>query len=54
MRLSWRYERTSFSLLKDRLQFAIHITAIVSIICKAIRRISGLQDLISLSCTAWN
>jgi len=35
-----RYERTSFSLLKDRSELAIH-TAIISIICKAIRRMSG-------------
>jgi len=40
-----RYERTSFSLLKHRSQLAIH-TAIISIICKAIRRMSRLQDAI--------
>jgi len=46
-----RYERTSFSLLKDLSQLAID-TAIVSIICKAIRRMSGgLQDALMLSCT---
>jgi len=31
----------------------MHITAIVSIICKAIRRISGLQYVIILTCTTW-
>jgi len=28
-----RYERITFSLLKDRWQFAMHMTAIISIIC---------------------
>jgi len=42
---------TSFSLLKDRSQLAMHVTAIVSIICKAIRRMSGLQYAIILSYT---
>jgi len=47
-----RYEKTSFNLLKDYSQLAIHITAIVSIICKAIRRMSGgLQNAIILSYT---
>jgi len=49
---SRRYESISFSLLKDRSQLAID-TAIVSIICKAIRRMSGgLQDAIILRCTS--
>jgi len=38
-----RYEGTSFCLLKDRSQLATHITAMVSMICKAIRRMSGHQ-----------
>ena len=49
---AWRYERTSFTLLKDCSQPAIH-TAIISSFCKAIRRMSGgLQDAIILNCTA--
>jgi len=42
---------TRFSLLKDRSQLAIHIAAIVTIICKAIRRMSGLLYAIILSYT---
>jgi len=50
-----RYERTCFSLLKGRSQLAIHITAIVSIICNAIRRmLGGLQYAIIWSHTTWN
>jgi len=45
-----RYERTSFSLLKDRSQLAIY----TGIIHKAIRRMSGLQDAIILSFMTWN
>ena len=37
-----RYERTSFSLLKGRSELAIH-TAIISIICKAIRKVVRLE-----------
>jgi len=49
-----RYENTSFSLLKDRSQLAWD-TAVNSIICKAIRRMSGRpQDAIILSCTTGN
>jgi len=29
-------------------------TAIVSIICKAVRRMSGHQNVIILRCTTWN
>jgi len=47
-----RHESTSYSLLKDRSQLAI-ATAIVSIIYKAIRRMSGLQDAIISNCTTW-
>jgi len=43
----------SFSLLKDRSQLVIHST-IVSIICKAIQRMSGLQNAIIASSTTWN
>jgi len=39
---------------QDRSQRAIHITAFVRIICKAIRRMSGLQYAIILSYTTWN
>jgi len=48
-------KRPGFSFLKDRSQFAIHITPIDSIICKAIRRMSGgLQEAIILRYTIWN
>jgi len=47
-----KYESTSFSLLKDSLQRSIH-SAIVSIFCKALRRMSGLQDAVISSCTTW-
>jgi len=40
-------------LLKNRSQLAIH-TVMVSVTCKAIRRMSGLQNTIILSCTTWN
>jgi len=48
-----RYQKTSFSSLKDCSLFAIH-TAIVSIIYKASQRMSVLQDVIILSFTTWN
>jgi len=51
LHIQW-YERTSFSLLKDRSQLVTHI-GIISIICKASRSMSGLQDAIILSCTNW-
>jgi len=46
---AWTYKRMRFSLPKDLSQHAIH-TAIVSIYLQAIRRMSGLQDAIILSC----